>query len=172
MRLGRSGFTLLEITLVVLIISVMLGLTLPKLRDRGRSEMESHANRIMQTFKLLRSEAVLNGHAYRLIYDLDQQRYWVMPEAQSVDLADFAVEMGSLARGTQIQAPVAITDVVLPTLAGKVAQGQIYTVFYPDGTVDPTVIHLTTGRQACTLYMDFMSRMRRADGYQDVPHSG
>jgi type II secretion system protein H len=172
-RFGRSGFTLLELTLVLLIISVMLALTVPRLRDPGRAEMESHAGRLMQTFRLLRSEAVLNGYAYRLMYDLDQQRYWVMPDEGSVDLAEFAEEMGSLARGTQIHEPVAMADVVLPTMAGKVAQGQIYTVFYPDGTVDPTVIHLTNGRSACTLYVNPMNdRLMRADGYQDVNFSG
>jgi type II secretion system protein H len=172
-RLGGSGFTLLELTLVLLIISVVIGLALPRLRDKGRAEMESHAGRLMQTFRLLRSEAVLNGYSYRLVYDLDQQRYWVMPDEQSADLAAFAADMGSLARGTQIHEPVAIADVVLPTLAGKVAQGQVYTVFYPDGTVDPTVIHLSNGREACTLYLNPMNdRLMRADGYQDVNYTG
>ena len=172
-RLGSSGFTLLELSLVLLIISVVMALTLPRLRDPGRAEMESHAGRLMQTFRLLRSEAVLNGYAYRLVYDLDQQRYWVMPDEGSADLAEFAEEMGSLARGTQIHEPVAIADIVLPTMAGKVAQGQIYTVFYPDGTVDPTVIHLTNGRDACTLYVNPMNdRLMRADGYQDVNYTG
>lgn len=169
---GEAGFTLLEISLVVLILGVMLTLLVPRLRDPGRAELDSQARRLMLIFRLLRSEAVLNGFAYRLNYDLDQQRYWATPD-DGGDLADFAKEMGSLARGTQLPAPVGIADVVLPTLVGKVAQGQIYTVFYPDGSVDPTVIHLGNGREAYTLWLNPMNGRLNADrGYQDIEYAG
>jgi prepilin-type N-terminal cleavage/methylation domain-containing protein len=171
--LGRSGFTLLELTLVLLIIVVILALTIPRLRDPGRAELLAQSHRLVLTFRLLRSEAVLNGSSYRLIYDLDQQRYWVTVADQSADLADFAHSVGALARGTKLESPVGITDIVLPTLAGKVAQGQIYTVFYPDGSVDPTVIHLANGKEAYTLYVDPMnSRLRMETGYREVDYTG
>ncbi|MCK6556710.1 GspH/FimT family pseudopilin [Candidatus Binatia bacterium] len=169
---GEAGFTLLEISLVVLILGVMLTLLLPRLRDPGRAELDAQARRLMLVFRLLRSEAVLNGSAYRLNYDLDQQRYWAMPQ-EGGDLMDFARDMGSLARGTQLVAPVGIADVVLPTLVGKVAEGQVYTVFYPDGSVDPTVIHLGNGREAYTLWLNPMNGRLVADrGYQDVEYAG
>jgi len=168
-----AGFTLLELTLVILIISVMLGLILPRLRDPGRTELDAQAHRLIMTFRLLRSEAALNGYPYRLVYDLNQQRYWATPDDQSADLSEFAEEMGSMARGMQLRDPVGFADIVLPTLAGKVVQGQIYTVFYPDGTVDPTVIHLTNGRDALTLWLNPMNgRLNLADGYQDVNYTG
>jgi len=172
-RLGSSGFTLLELSLVLVIMAVILGLTLPRLRDPGRSELLAQSHRLVLTFRLLRSEAVLNGYTYRLNYDLDQQRYWVTPGDQSVDLADFARDTGALARGTQFQSPVGMLDVVLPTLGGKVSQGQIYTVFYPDGSVDPTVIHLANGREAYTLWLNPMNgRLNMDTGYREVEYAG
>lgn len=175
-RAGRgaaeAGFTLLEIALVVLIIGVMLTLLVPRLRDPGRAELDAQAKRLTLIFRLLRSEAVLNGDAYRLNYDLDQQRYWAAPH-EGGDLTEFAKDMGSLARGTQLHAPVGISDVVLPTLVGKVAQGQVYTVFYPDGSIDPTVIHLGNGREAYTLWLNPMNgRLSAERGYQEVDYAG
>jgi prepilin-type N-terminal cleavage/methylation domain-containing protein len=171
--LGCAGFTLLELSLVLLIMVVVLALTIPRLRDPARGELMSHAHRLVTTFRLLRSEAVLNGATYRLNYDLDQQRYWVTPGDQSVDLAEFARDTGSLARGVRLENPVGITDVVLPTLAGKITQGQIYTVFYPDGSVDSTVIHLGNGREAYTLWLNPMNgRLRMDPGYYDVEYAG
>jgi Tfp pilus assembly protein FimT len=171
--LGSSGFTLLEITLVVIIMSVVFALVIPRLRDPGRAELEAQSHHLVLTFRLLRSEAVLNGSAYRLNYDLDQQRYWVSPGDASVDLAQFAHDIGALARGTRLERPVAIVDVVLPTLAGKVQQGQIYTVFYPDGSVDPTVIHLANGRDAYTLWLNPMNgRLNMDAGYREVQYAG
>lgn len=169
---GSAGFTLLEISLVLLIMAVVLMLTLPRLRDPGRAELLSQSKRLVNIFKLLRSEAVLNGYAYRLNYDLTAQRYWVTAD-QSADLGDFVRELGTLARGTQLKDPVGISDIVLPTLAGKIEQGQIYTVFYPDGSIDPTVIHLATPREAYTLWLNPMNgRLNMAAGYHDVDYAG
>jgi prepilin-type N-terminal cleavage/methylation domain-containing protein len=172
-RLDCSGFTLLELTLVLVIMAAVFALVIPRLRDPGRAELEAESHHLVLTFRLLRSEAVLNGSAYRLNYDLDQQRYWVTPGDASVDLAQFARDIGRLARGTRLERPVAIVDVVLPTLAGKVVQGQIYTVFYPDGSVDPTVIHLANGRDAYTLWLNPMNgRLNMDTGYREVEYAG
>ena len=45
------------------------------------------------------------------------------PDLAIEEWLDFARDIGSLARGTKLETPVGIMDVVLPTLAGKVAQG-------------------------------------------------
>ena len=169
---GSSGFTLLELSLALLIIAVVLMLAIPRLRDPGRAELVSQARRLVMIYRLLRSEAVLNGQAYRLNYDLSQQRYWVTGDA-SADLGDMVHELGSLARGTKLDGQVSIVDIVLPTLAGKINQGQIYTVFYPDGSVDPTVIHLASPREAYTLWLNPMNgRLNIAVGYHDVEYAG
>ena len=171
--LGCAGFTLLELTLVLAILGVVMALIMPRLRDPGRAKLMEQAHRLVLTFRLLRSEAVLGGAAYRLNYDLDQQRYWVTPAEQVADLAAFARDIGSLARGTKFETPVGIMDVVLPTLAGKVAQGQIYTVFYPDGSIDPTVIHMANGKEAFTLWLNPMnSRLQMDPGYHEVEYGG
>lgn len=171
--LGSSGFTLIELTLVLVIMAAVFALVIPRLRDPGRSQLEAQSHHLVLTFRLLRSEAVLNGSAYRLNYDLDQQRYWVTPGDPEVDLAQFAHDVGTLARGTRLEQPVAIVDVVLPTLAGKVSQGQIFTVFYPDGSIDPTVIHLANGRDAYTLWLNPMNgRLNMDSGYREVEYAG
>lgn len=167
---GDAGFTLLEISLVLLIMAVILMLALPRLRDPGRAELMAQSSRLVNIFRLLRSEAALNGCAYRLNYDISAQRYWVTAD-ESADLGDFVHELGQLARGTQLKEPVGIADVVLPTLAGKVNQGQVYTVFYPDGSVDSTVIHLATPKEAYTLWLNPMNyRLNMTPGYHDVEY--
>lgn len=173
-RSGERGFTLLEITLVILILSVMLTLVVPRFRDRGRDEMLSQARRLELTFRLVRSQAVLDGNAYRLNFDLDQQRYWVVPhEAANVDLAQFVSDLGSLARGMSVGEGAAIVDISLPLLGVKTAQGMAFTVFYPDGTVEPTVIHLGTKKEAHTLWYDPRSqRLRGRSGFWDPTYGG
>jgi prepilin-type N-terminal cleavage/methylation domain-containing protein len=171
-HLGSPGFTLIELSLVVVIIGVVLTLVVPRLRDPGHQQLMEQSHHLVLTFRLLRSEAVLNGYAYRLNYDLDQQRYWATADG-SGDLGDIVHDTPALARGMKLQTPVGFVDVVLPTLVGKVNQGQIYTVFYPDGSIDPTIIHLANGRDAYTLWLNPMNgRLNMDAGYRDVEYSG
>lgn len=161
------GFTLLELSLVLLLLSVMLVVVVPRFRDRDRADLLAQARRLEITFRFLRNQAVLSGAAYRLHFDLDAQRYWVaLDEAGAMDLMQFVSEVGSLARGVQLGERVYLSDVVLPLEGLKVAQGAIFSVFYPDGSVDPVVIHLATAREAYTLWFDPRSqRLRGRAGY-------
>lgn len=168
-----AGFTLLEISLVLLLLSVVLVVVVPRFRDRGRAELLSHAHRLQLTFRLLRNEAVLNGAAYRLYFDLDQQRYWVVPEeAGTVDLRQFAADLGALGRGVALGDSVRLMDVALPLEGVKAAQGGLYTVFYPDGSVDPTIVHLATSREAYTLWFDPRSqKLQGREGYWEPTYA-
>jgi general secretion pathway protein H len=163
---NSAGFTLLELTIVIAILAVLMGLVIPKLRDTGATELRSQAHRLAMTFKLVRSEAILQGIPLQINFDLDEQRYWVT-SADPIGGEDVAATtLGRLARGFHFNREVGISDVMLPAAGAKVNQGRIYTIFYPDGTVDPTVIHLASASQAYTLHLNPMSsRLDMTAGY-------
>jgi type II secretory pathway pseudopilin PulG len=147
----QAGFTLIEIGLVVLIITVMLGLLLPRLRDPSRSELISQTKKLAVTFRYLRQEAILRGRTYRLVFDLDQQSYWVESAAGDPSQTSFNRESGLFGRPVHLAPPIGIADVVLPFTNGPILEGAVPTHFYPDGTVDPTIVHLHNGKEAYTL---------------------
>jgi len=155
--LGRAGFTLLEITLVIAILGLALGFLVPRFRDPSQAELQAQSRRFVMTFRLLRSEAVLHGTAFRLNFDLDQGRYWVSAEDGSVGPMAGLETLGPLARGRVLEPPLHIAGILFPTLGGRVQRGQSYIAFYPDGTIDPSVIHLATQRDAFTLYVNPMN---------------
>ena len=72
-----AGFTLLELTLVLLILAVVLGIVVPRLRDTDRARLESEVRKLAVTLRYLRQAAILNGRTYRLNYGIDDGRYWV-----------------------------------------------------------------------------------------------
>ncbi len=166
-RAGRrqAGFTLLELTLVIAIIMVMLGLAIPRLRDSSVAELKAQSHRLAMTFKLVRDEAILQGIPFQINFDLDEQRYWIT-SADPLGGDNAASTLGRLARGFSLNRDVGIADVMLPAAGAKVNQGRVYTIFYPDGTVDPTVIHLASETQAFTLHLNPMnSRLEMTPGY-------
>lgn len=163
---NSAGFTLIELTIVIAILAVLMGIAIPRLRDSGATELRSQAHRMAMTFKLVRSEAILQGIPFQINFDLDEQRYWVT-SADPLGGDDVASStLGRLARGHNFAGEVGISDVMLPAAGAKVNQGRIYTIFYPDGTVDPTVIHLASASAAYTLHVDLMSsKLIMTSGY-------
>lgn len=170
--LGEGGFTLLELTIVIAILSIMIGISIPSFTDSDRRELQSQGRRLTVMFRLLRSEAILHEASYRLNYDLDAERYWVTSDDPRSNPAQIINELGVLARETTMPSAIQIGDVGLPEYNAKVNQGMAYTVFYPDGNIDKTVIHLGTETDSVTLYVDPMSnRLLMSPGYHEVPYS-
>ncbi len=154
---GSRGFTLIEMGLVLLIMSVVFALTVPRLFNTSRRELEAQARRLAVVIRHLRNEAILNGKTYRLMYDLDAHRYWVESADQADDFANFVRETGILAHGVALPEPISLTEVVAPYTAGKVSEGLAYTDFFPDGSVDLTLVHLDNGEEIYTLQVEPVS---------------
>lgn len=165
---GRAGFTLIELGLVLLIMSVVFAITVPRFFDSTRRQLEAEARHLAVTFRHLRNEAILNNRTYRLMYDLDQHRYWVESADQTDDGANFVRETGVLARGVALKEPIGFTDIVLPLTFGKLFEGVAYTDFYPDGSAELTVVHLDNGEEVYTLRVEPLTgRVYLTAGYQD-----
>lgn len=74
-RTSASGFTLLELLAVIMVIGVILGLALPRLSGLGRAELRASTRRLSGTIRLGYHLAVLNKKNYRLLLDLEKQSY-------------------------------------------------------------------------------------------------
>lgn len=168
----QRGFTLLEISLVLLIFAVVLSFAMPRLRDPGRMELRSHVRRLATKIRFLRSEAILTGRTYRMNYDLDSQRYWASTDDVSGDTVDDFSQTGPLARPVTLPDTVAFSDIVLEG-AGRLDQGEVYTRFFPDGTVDTTVVHMDNGLEAYTVVVwPFTGKVSRFEGYRTLAQVG
>lgn len=150
---SAAGFTLIELGLVLLILGVVITLTIPRFQDQSRAQLISQTRQLATTFRFLQHEAILNGRVYRLNYDLDQQRYFVTSAEEGDEVGGFQQEGGILRRDVALPGTVQISDVDLPALGGKLYEGVAFTQFYPDGYVDPTVVHLDNGQEVYTLYV-------------------
>jgi prepilin-type N-terminal cleavage/methylation domain-containing protein len=168
-----AGFTLIELSLVLLIIAIVLTLAIPRLRSASGAELTREARKLSNTFRLLRSEAILNGQIYQLRYDLDRERYWVTLGNPGGTTGSLVEDFGPLARGVTLSSPIGIRNVVLPDRDETEPSEVLLTNFYPDGSIDRTVVHIDDGREAYTLWVNPLTgRLNLETGDRDVeyPH--
>ncbi len=71
-----AGFTLIEIAVVLVILSMLIGTTITNMRGLLPSAAtESAAREILGTMDFARTQAVARGYSYAVRFDLDEQRY-------------------------------------------------------------------------------------------------
>jgi type II secretion system protein H len=79
----EKGFTLLELILVMVIISTVLAMAAPSLRGFFSSrKTHDAASNILSLIRFARSQAITEGHTYRLNFDSDEGVYWLTSDAE------------------------------------------------------------------------------------------
>lgn len=166
-RREERGFTLIELSVVILIIAIVARFAVPRLRNLTAAELGATTRRLAQTTRYLYEESALRGTVLTLYFDLDRQQYWVARPEEGTGLPVEDTDL--LARRVALPDGVSVADVVVPG-AGKLSTGLVPTRFYPEGYADRSVIHLVdSGGHAYTLRIDpVRGRGEIFDGYQDL----
>jgi prepilin-type N-terminal cleavage/methylation domain-containing protein len=169
---AARGFTLLELSIVLLILAIAAGFVIPRLRNTNSTALTSAAARLATTARYLYEEAALRRRPMRLNLDLDKHAYWVTVLKDNPDdpsEVEFVVDDSPLSRPTALPGSVAFADVILPAL-GMVREGLVFAQFFPEGYADPLVVHLTNSRhEFATLAIEPLTgRTRVAATYVDL----
>ena len=138
---ASSGFTLLELSVVLLIFGIAASFLAPRLRDPESAALAASAARLATTARYLYDEAAYQRVPMRLNLDLDRQVYFVTVLGGDPDDPEFVPADSPLARPVALPDAVAFRDVVLPAV-GIVTEGIVFAQFSPEGWADPLVVHL------------------------------
>ena len=75
---GSGGFTLIELTMVILVIGIVGALVLPRFGGLlDRQQMRRSVNVVRGMVRQLHAKAALTKRVYRLTFDLDEQQLTV-----------------------------------------------------------------------------------------------
>jgi prepilin-type N-terminal cleavage/methylation domain-containing protein len=164
-----TGFTLLELAVVLLVVAIVAAFLIPRFRDVESLRLAASADRLANTTRYLYEEAAFRQRPLRLNLDLDAQTYWVTTLDTERDPPEFVVDTELLSRPVVLPEGVAFQDVVLPAL-GTVTDGVVFAEFDPAGYVDPLVVHLQSRRGAeTTLAIEPLTgRARVAEGRHEL----
>ena len=149
----RRGFTLMELILVLLILTVIVGMTIPSLRGpAAKRGIDECAGQLLALTQYARSQAVSEGVAYRLNVDAANGVYYLTRQ-DGPDFYELGHEFGrqfEVPEGIELQWDnaylaqqaelAAATGQVLPE---QVAAAVPYVEVRPSGRIDPALIRLT-----------------------------
>lgn len=103
----ETGFTLIEVMLVLTLIVILSSVTMPSLRGfAGSTRLKSSASAIRDMLHFARDIAITEGTTYLVVFDLDQNRYWLASSETFVvsDLTASLIASGSNAiNQTEVQ---------------------------------------------------------------------
>ena len=169
--LASAGFTLVELTLVILVIGIIGALVLPRFGGLvDRQQVRRTVNVLRGMVRQMHAKAALTKRIYRLTFDLEEQRVTVC-YLQSASLTESGeiscvAESSREMRGYVMPNAVRLLDVVSSS-GEKIRQGTAMTHFHPTGLAEPSVVHLQTPDEAhVTLFIEALAgRVKVVHGY-------
>jgi general secretion pathway protein H len=166
---SRAGFTLLELSIILLVLGIAVSFVIPRLRDADRTRLIASAERLATTARYLYDEAAFRQRPMRLNFDLDNRSYWVSVLNEDPEDPEFVLDGSPLSSPVVLPDAVAFADVVLPAL-GVVNKGVVFAEFSAEGYADPLVIHLQSKRgEEWTVALDSLTgRTRTGEGYHEI----
>jgi prepilin-type N-terminal cleavage/methylation domain-containing protein len=158
-----SGFTLIELAVVILIVAVALGMVLPQASALFlRSDLKAGARRLAGAAEYARSQAMLEGRFWELSLDLDTGSFWTVAVGEAEESDPESVAKRTLPGETRILDVQKLKQEIM-------FSGKVVIRFQPKGLAEPSVIHLAGPKdQVQTLYIkSFNGRVEVLDGYVD-----
>ena len=159
----NRGYTLIELSLIMLLIGVILVFVLPKLGNIGDAKLRTTARQLAGKIQSLYDESVLKKKPYQIVFDITNRTYSFsqVSEEESPIFSDSENETGLSDR-------VYIKDIVMET-EGRITDGKVAIRFYPDGYVEKNTIHLSDGKKDYTLVTSPLTgKVKISEGYEEA----
>ena len=135
---SSAGFTMLEIVLVLFLLVGMLSLVVPRI-SLGEN-LGSVGRRWVGAMKSFQEMAMLGQKTVRLYVDIDRSMYWPMV----IDGNEEKIPLEpTWAVPIVLPETVRFTDIQIGATMKQAGRVDIF--FYPNGRIDPAIVHLTDG---------------------------
>jgi len=157
------GFTLIELVVVIVLLGLMFGLTVPRFRQALLSDsLNTTSLRLIGLTQDLRERAISGQVSYILHFDIRGKRIWAFAGTASEEEQETARE-----RAYELPADVKIQD-VWTWSSGKIFNEGIIR-FSRKGYIEQSMIHLQSedGRELSLELTPFLGSVKIHEGYVD-----
>ncbi len=162
--LGQSGYTLIELALVVLLLGFMASLSMPLISGFESNHLDSSARRLAGTVKYLYNEAAMTGLEHRLTFELEDNSY----RATNINSTGELKPLQGVGSKKKLSSGVHFVNIYQPH-RGEQTKGEVTTALLPGGWMEETIIHLQDDKEnKMTLRLVPLTGLTEIyDGYRD-----
>ncbi len=157
-----KGFTLIELTVVIVLLGIIMTLTVPRFQTAILTDdLKATTRKMVGMIKGLRDEAIREQRVYFLHFDLESNRFWIDSTGMSEEERARAAE-----KAFTLPETVRVLDIWVSS-KGKKMTGQTAIRFSKKGYVQPSAIHLGAedGREFTLVLNPFLGRVTVYDRY-------
>lgn len=160
----EQGFTLIELIAVLTLISIMLAMAVPSMREALLTDqLNGTARKLIGTVRSLRNQAVREQQPYLLHFDIAERRIWFELD-NAIDLID---DNTVSHEGLIFPPTVTIQDIW--TKSEGLKDGELITLWISkQGYMDETLIHLTDEERTISVFFSsFLATVKVFNRYVD-----
>ena len=158
-----KGFTLIELIVVLVLLGIMFGITVPKFRQAILSDsLDSTSLRLIGLVQNLRERAISDQVSYLLHFDIQEKKFWAFAgNASEEDQESARLRAYKLPDGVEIQ------DIWSWGSGRNYSEGVIR--FSRKGYIEQSMIHLQSedGREVSLELTPFLGSIKIHEGYVD-----
>ncbi len=167
----NRGFTLVELSVVLLIIGLLATVLIPNIGRLGGEDLRESARKLGGLIQYLYGLSAVDRKNFYLNIDLDENKYWVSVgkenlEEGTVEMVRYSDEF--VRKEYALPSGVKFEDIDTVD-RGKVTDGKVVVTFYPEGFVDPVTIHLKNDNddELTLMVLPLTGDFRVFDGYRE-----
>lgn len=135
---NRSGFTLLELLVVLVILGTVTALVLPRVASFGDQDSRLSARNTATLLRYLGERSISSRTIYRLTIDLDQQ---TMQVEQKNGLGEYLRPEDPFLSRNPLQGKARLTD-IRTGRNGTVSNGKVSVIYGTAGLSEPLLVHI------------------------------
>jgi len=160
--LGHMGFTLIELTVVIALISIIFFVSLPRIKNDIFIDQTKKTSRwLLTSVRYLKETSIRGQMDHALNVDMDNGKFWISHDSMAEEIREKSETGGlTLSDGMRVQ------DV---EFAGnrKMSNGVVQIQFYAKGYSDNAMIHVVNedDRELSYHITPFLPRMKIIEAY-------
>jgi prepilin-type N-terminal cleavage/methylation domain-containing protein len=175
--LNRSGFTLIELIFVIVIIGILSMVTLPALRLIGGDKRAEFVNQLSHLVQITWQNAVVTGKVHRIVFDSANReiRAEMRELIKSSDTSDKNKSSEYIsAAGVYFKTSIkwnldlfAIKDFYITNTKPETSNNLNFLIF-PEGVTQPVIINFASDEPLSLVLNPFSAQFKTYDTYQTL----
>lgn len=187
---NQKGFTMIEILVVIALISLITLFALPNVTSILKITLNTATRELATAIKETSQSTILTGRMHRIVYDLEENKFWVesapndtlLDTEKSYDKelrrrkmlgesekpeSPFKIDKSVTRKKISLPSGVTFKAIYSTQKEKPIEAGTAYTHFFPQGMIEPTLIHITDlqDHQISIVISSLVGRVKVMNGF-------